>query len=168
MAEGEVHPSTDTSQEVGKKGKGGTFAKYKWWIIGGGIAIILLLLYFMHSSSSGTSSQNAANQAATQAQSDIDPETGYEYGSAADLAALGAASSGAGTPGPAGAAGPAGATGPAGPTGATGAAGSGPAWTTAQEQKAWAKGRSKNELGSLFIGGKWYKGVPKPPAPAKK
>lgn len=166
MAE-EVHPSTSTSKEVGKPGvaaKGGKFQKYKWWIIGGAI-IILLLLFFMLRSKSSSSSQQAANDAATaaQQQSGIDPETGYEYGSAADLAALGASSSSAGTPGPAGATGATGTTGAAGPAGPAGPAASIP-WTLAQEEKAWNPKRSKAEQGSLYIGGKWFSGVPKPPA----
>jgi hypothetical protein len=35
-------------------------------------------------------------------------------------------------------------------------------WTMAQRQRAWGKGRARRELGSLFIGGRWIKGVPRP------
>jgi hypothetical protein len=143
MAE-EVHANDSASKEVGGKGKKkeGTFGKYKWWIIGGGIAILLLLWFFLRSGGSGSGSSAAAQQAAQQAaqetQSDIDPATGYEYGSAADLAALGAGSSSTGgVPGPAGATGPtgpAGATGPTGPAGPPGPTGTTPAKVTSRTE----------------------------------
>jgi hypothetical protein len=130
MAEPEVHANDSVKKDAGKPapGKQGVFAKYKWWIVGGGIVIILLLFYFMHSAGSSSSSNTASQQAAetaAQEESDIDPATGYPYGSAADLAALGSGSSSTSVPGPAGSTGATGATGPTGQTGATGASGPG-------------------------------------------
>jgi hypothetical protein len=44
------------------------------------------------------------------------------------------------------------------------AAGKPPAWTLAQERRAWAPGRAAGERGKIFYKGKWYS-VPRPPAP---
>jgi hypothetical protein len=131
-----------------------------WWIAGGAGLVLLLVIWFTNRSAS-----NAASGAET-------ASTEGGTGIAGTLAALesagvlgGSAAGGAvGVTGPAGTAGAVGATGPRGATGPSGATGKsgGLAWTKAQEQKAWGSKRSKNELGKLFIGGKWYSGVPKP------
>jgi hypothetical protein len=67
-----------------KKGLG----KYKWWIAGGAVGLVMVFL-IMRSSGSSSSTNTAAQQAASNAADNIDPQTGYLSGSAADLAALG-------------------------------------------------------------------------------
>lgn len=68
----------------GKKKTG--FAKYQWWILGGFAGLVII--YFVMKSSGGASSTSATASPIGQG-SDIDPQTGYLAGSAADLAALG-------------------------------------------------------------------------------
>jgi hypothetical protein len=76
----EVKPTDDAKKDVKAGGKWG---KYKWYIISGGVIILVLLIFFMRK---GSGSGSSATTAST---SNIDPATGYPYGSAADLAALG-------------------------------------------------------------------------------
>lgn len=114
------HVTKDGKKGKEKKGKkGGVWEKYKWWIIGGVALLTVIGIWYFHSQSS-TAAQNAAGQAA-QNQSNIDPATGYPYGSPADLAALGSSGSignpAGGTPSGAGPTGPAGPAGPAGKNG---------------------------------------------------
>lgn len=130
-----------------------------WWIGGGAALVLLLVVWFTN-----RSTQNAASGAETASTNAGGTGIAGTLSTLESLGLLGnsAAGGSVGTTGAAGATGPRGATGPAGKTGASGKAGSGPAWTLAQEKKAWGSGRSKSELGKLFIGGKWYSGVPKP------
>lgn len=115
----EVKKNDNLNKEIGgpggKKGKkGGTWAKYKWWIIAGGIIVVILIWYFWKNKS-GSAGQGPGGQA----NNNIDPATGYTYGSPADVAALG----GSGTQQPTpiqGQSGPTGATGSQGPPGAAG------------------------------------------------
>lgn len=127
MAE-DIKPKDDVKGDVkvpgekGKDGKKGNFwEKYKWFIILGVVVVVGIVGYvLMHNSSSN----NAANTNPPADTSNIDPATGYPYGSPADLAALGSSGSinptstggtvGGGADGAAGAAGPAGPTGPPG------------------------------------------------------
>jgi LysM domain-containing protein len=135
-----------------------------WWIGGGAVLVLVLVIWFTSRSSANAAS--GAETASTNAGA-----TGIA-GTLATLESMGLLSGSAaggsvgvtGAAGPAGAAGPTGATGSAGKTGATGPAGKSPSipWTTAQEKTAWGKNRSAGELGKLFIGGKWYSGIPKP------
>lgn len=83
-----VKASDTTDKKI--KG-GGKWAKYKWYIIGGGIFVILLIFYFLHKSSGSATAASSTT--------DIDPQTGYPYGSAQDLAALGASGTQTGVPG---------------------------------------------------------------------
>lgn len=106
------------------KGAGGDkFKKYKVYIIAGGV-IILAIMYFLLKGKGSASNQAAASGQPVQTPNSLDPSTGYPYGSAADIAALGGSGSVTATPGPAGATGATGAAGPPGPTGPTGPAGS--------------------------------------------
>src|SRR5580700_5290123 len=90
---GEVKAKDDLKKDVKVKGseagQSDFWKKYKWWIIGGVIVVILFVVWYIHKQ--GSSATTAAN--ATQDQSNIDPATGYPYGSPADLAALGSAGS---------------------------------------------------------------------------
>lgn len=132
MAE-EVKADTPVEGQVGKdgkkKGKESGFGKYKWWIIAGAIIVVILIVVYMHSQSNAASQAN--NQASNATNGNIDPATGYPYGSPADLAALGSSGSIANQPvtgdtGPTGPAGPAGPTGPAGPQGKPGGSATSP------------------------------------------
>jgi hypothetical protein len=100
--EPEVHKE-EPAKSAGEKdagkvtpGKGGSseyFKKHKAAILAVG-AGILIAAYFLLRNKGGTAA--AATPAATTA--GIDPATGYQYGSPADLAALGASGSQASTP----------------------------------------------------------------------
>jgi LysM domain len=132
-----------------------------WWIGGGAVLVLVLVIWFTNRSAANAAS--GAETASTNAGA-----TGIA-GTLATLESMGllsgsAAGGSVGVTGAAGPAGAAGATGAAGKTGATGPAGKSPSipWTTAQEKTAWGKNRSASELGKLFIGGKWYSGIPKP------
>src|ERR1700735_3595117 len=118
---GQGEAKKELKKEVGKGKESGFWGKYKWWIITGAIIVVVLIVWYVHKQ--GTSASTAAT--AQNNQSNIDPATGYPYGSPADLAALGSAgsivpTSVGGTTDGSGLA-----TGPAGPAGATGAAGTG-------------------------------------------
>jgi hypothetical protein len=112
--------------------KGGTWQKYKWYIIVCGILVAVLIIYFVKKNG-GSSSPSTAQTAADTDESQIDPATGYPYGSPADLAALGqggntsttptSGDSGGGSDGTNGTNGTVGATGATGKTGAKGATG---------------------------------------------
>jgi len=107
----------DETVKVGKgdkkPGKGGFVKKYKWWILGGGAALVLIIVLYMRSNA-GASAAAAQPDASTNGTAAIDPATGYEEGTPADIAALGGSGSQSGLPGPAGATGATGATGTAG------------------------------------------------------
>lgn len=135
----------DKKEDLGAKdakGKGNFFAKHKMWFAGGA-AVLLGIFWLMSRNSSSSSTQSAAAQQATQnAESGIDPSTGYSYGSPADIAALGGSGTVSATPGPQG---PTGTTGATGATGKTGAAGNGLVKLTfAQAQKIAGKAGSSN------------------------
>jgi hypothetical protein len=100
VPESEVPAGATGATGTGKKSENDWFAKHKLPIMGVGAVILVILFIFMRRSSSSSSAANtaAAQAAETPSTSDIDPETGYPYGSAADLAALGASSSAASIP----------------------------------------------------------------------
>jgi LysM repeat protein len=77
----------DETVDTKKTAKG--MGKYKWWIIGGGVGLVIIFLVMKSAGNSSTT----ATQAAASAADNIDPQTGYVAGSAADLAALGEGSS---------------------------------------------------------------------------
>jgi LysM repeat protein len=77
----------DETVDTKKTAKG--VGKYKWWLIGGGVGLVIIFLVMRSAGNSDT----AASQAASSAADNIDPQTGYVAGSAADLAALGEGSS---------------------------------------------------------------------------
>lgn len=89
--------------------------------IGGGVLLLVVVFFAVKSS-------NAKNAAASQGQTPADasqmmginPNTGYLYGSPADVAASGSSGTVTGVPGPAGPAGPAGPPGPPGTPGKPG------------------------------------------------
>jgi hypothetical protein len=133
MAGEDVKASDNINEDKKVKGKGGALKKYKWYIVGGS-AVVILLIWWVFKSKGSTSSQAASNAAAEEAasqqaqESSIDPATGYPYGSAADLAALGSSGSitgttGSGGDGSTGAPGPTGPAGPSGPSGTVGPGG---------------------------------------------
>jgi hypothetical protein len=140
-------------KKVDTPGKKGSFyEKHKTWIYGGlGVLLVVLYLFMKKSGSNSSTAQQSAQN--TAAQSGTDPDTGYLYGSPADVAALGGSGSVAATPGPAGSTGATGATGAAG---ATGPAGNGLIQLTfAQAQKLAGKSGSP----SLFYSGPNTSGV---------
>lgn len=119
------HHGPGKGKEAPKAAGGDKFKKYRPYIIVGGITV-LVIMYFLLKKGGGSSTAAASGQPA-QTPNSIDPSTGYMYGSAADIAALGGSGSVTATPGPAGAAGPAGPAGPTGPAGPAGPTGSVPA-----------------------------------------
>jgi hypothetical protein len=162
VAEPEIKPDDKTlpdgDSKTGLKPKGsaglkGAFGKHKWLILGGGgIGIVALFMLMKSKGNAATSATAAQGTAAGTASAGIDPATGYQYGSPADVAALGGSGTATGVGGGTGSqgdAGPSGAAGATGATGATGAQGNGlVALTFAQAQKlAGSKGSS-----SLFYG----------------
>jgi hypothetical protein len=136
--------------------------KKKIWIYGlGGVALVVVFLMMKSKSSAATT---AAATPAASAATNIDPATGYAYGSPADVAALGGSGAttaagsygSAGDSGSSGAAGSAGAQGATGAAGATGATGNGLiALTYAQAQKLAGKAGSS----SLYYSGSNTNGV---------
>lgn len=153
----EVVTGAEKNEKVPKKKKQ---QQLIWWIGGGAVLVLVLVIWFTNRSAANAAS--GTETASTEGASGI-------AGTLAALESAGvlggsAAGGSVGVTGPAGAVGatgPRGATGPAGSGGGTGKSG-GIVWTKAQEARAWGPKRSKSELGKLFIGGKWYSGVPKP------
>lgn len=162
-------PAARPGQKAAGK-TGNWISQHKGPAIGIGVVLAVILIYvFMHNKTASQASQNAATA----------PQTGSGL-TPTDLANA-ISQIPQGQPGMAGATGPAGPAGAAGAPGAAGKPGTGgrpgrpgppghagpPAWTRAQEQRAWAKGRPKGETGKIFWQGTWYGGVPRPPAPVR-
>lgn len=141
----------------GKKGQGSFFKKYKVWIIVGGL-LLLVIGYFLLRSNSGSSSAAASGTPP----SNIDPATGFPYGSASDIAALGGTNAAIPTGGSG--------TGGDGSTGATGAAGPpGPAgkgaighWIGSGRAREWISPKFKY-AGGYYGGKKWQPASNKAP-----
>jgi LysM repeat protein len=128
----EVHPG-EKAKDAGKKEavKGGWIEKHKPLAYSGMGLLLVVLFLFMRSRSS---SSTAATQQPAATSASVDPATGYEYGSPADIAALSGSGSVTATPGATGttgATGAAGAAGPAGPAGPAGKPGTPPGKTPA-------------------------------------
>jgi hypothetical protein len=125
----EIEPG-ESASHAGDKTTGGLhdaktgnfYQKHKIPILAGGAGILIAgFIVLRNHGASGSSSTPAQTAADTAAATGIDPQTGYEYGSPADVAALGGSGTVSAIPGPSGATGAAGST---GATGATGPAGS--------------------------------------------
>lgn len=169
QSKGEIKAKDDLKKDVKVKGgESKTWQKYKWWIIGGGIVVALIIVWYIHSQ--GGQVNAAATQAADGSQSDIDPATGFPYGSASDLAALGESQPNPSVNGTG--VGSDGSTGAAGATGATGATGK-----AGKPEDLWdiainiLKARGVKSPTHNQIEGVWNTlrktGEPKAPAPKK-
>jgi LysM domain len=78
-------------QIAGSKAAGNPLASLgnkKWWVIGGLALLIIILLLKGKSSAKGSSSGGASQPGSQGTEGNIDPATGYAFGSSADVAAL--------------------------------------------------------------------------------